>query len=476
MKLLIADDQNSVHMFLNQMLPYEELGITEVFHAKNGEEAWNIVQKELPELLLLDIQMPVMNGLALLEKISTMKFEHRVLILSAYNEFEYARKCILYGVQEYLLKPIDIKEMKQVLKKNIEELQKQQVQRCSEALKAYLESEKEELDKIPAGFGKHGFGVVVQKSEGNLSLGGAKSLLCIHLQDMAVHFLQVDTEYEAGKSECTWSAFYERCAEESREVLAGLSRYHAGREAVFEGIREAKEAVWQGFYEPGCYLYSEDGWNAYPAREAEQLSEQLTKHYQSGDVQELKQAVDRLFFIFQRGRVHPKFVQEFCYSMLIRLDGNFMETVKSVKGSALTDEFLLEDAAGLKSTFLRLMLSMRLEIEPENVRTEEEVIRQIRHYIDTNYEKDLSLTVLATHYFISKYQISRLFKKEFGINFSDYVLKVRMEAAGMMLRNSSAKLDEVAHRTGFEETSYFSRVFSKYYEITPGEYRKQQKR
>lgn len=136
MKLLIADDQNSVHMFLNQMLPYEELGITEVFHAKNGEEAWNIVQKELPELLLLDIQMPVMNGLALLEKISTMNFEHRVLILSAYNEFEYARKCILYGVQEYLLKPIDIKEMKQVLQKNIEELQKQQVQRCSEALKA----------------------------------------------------------------------------------------------------------------------------------------------------------------------------------------------------------------------------------------------------------------------------------------------------------------------------------------------------
>lgn len=476
MKLLIADDQNSVHLFLNQMLPYEELGITEVFHARNGQEAFELIQTQWPELLLLDIQMPVMNGLLLLEEISTLQFEHRVLILSAYNEFEYARKCMMYGVQEYLLKPIDIKEMKQVLKRNIDELQKVQMRKWEEALKTYLETGKEELEKIPAGFGTQGFGVVVQKSEGSLALEGARELFSITIQDMTIFFLQTDAECEPEASERTWNALYEQCAEKSGEVLAGFSRYHAGREEVFNGIKEAKEAVWQGFYEPGSYLFQEDGWNAYPARETEQLSEQLTRHYQRGDVQELKQAVDRLFFIFRRGCVHPKFVQEFCYGMLIRLDGNFMETVSSLKGSELTDEILLADAAGLKNTFLRLLLSMRLEIEPENVRTEEEVIRQIRHYIDTNYEKDLSLTVLSTHYFISKYQISRLFKREFGINFSDYVLKVRMEAAGMMLQNSSAKLDEIARKAGFEDTSYFSRVFSKYYEITPGEYRKQKKR
>lgn len=103
---------------------------------------------------------------------------------------------------------------------------------------------------------------------------------------------------------------------------------------------------------------------------------------------------------------------------------------------------------------------------------DEDVVRKIRHYIDTNYEKDISLTTLSKHFFISKYQISRLFKKQFEINYSDYILKVRMEAAEMMLMNSKEKIDDIARRSGFEETSYFSRVFSKYFGMSPGEYRK----
>lgn len=472
MKLLIADDQNSVHLFLNQMLSYEELGITEVFHARNGQEALEVIRQEWPEILLLDIRMPVMDGLTLLEKISTMEFEHRVLILSAYNEFEYARKCIVYGVKEYLLKPIDIKEVKEILKKNIQELKELRLHKWTAALKDYLDSGKMDQEKIPMGFGKKGFGVVVQKSgdaELTIVLEQERLLLTVHADDMVFHFIETG-------SEAMWETFYERHADAQRESSVGFSQYHVGREAVFQSIREGLEAVQQGFYYPGIYLFQENIWNSYPAKETEQLSAQLTGNYKSGDVQELKQAVDRLFFIFRRKNVHPKFVQEFCYGMLIRLDENFMEQVKNLKGSALTEEFFFADASSLKNTFLRLMLSMRLEISPEEVRTDEDVIRRIRHYVDANYEKDLSLTTLAKHYFVSKYQISRLFKKEFGINFSDYVLKVRMEAACMMLLDSSDKLDEIARKTGFEDTSYFSRVFSKYFEITPGEYRKREGR
>lgn len=70
MKLLLTDDQNSVHMFFDRMLHYEELGITQVFHAGNGQEALEIIKKEWPELLLLDIRMPVMDGLSLLKEIN----------------------------------------------------------------------------------------------------------------------------------------------------------------------------------------------------------------------------------------------------------------------------------------------------------------------------------------------------------------------------------------------------------------------
>jgi len=202
------------------------------------------------------------------------------------------------------------------------------------------------------------------------------------------------------------------------------------------------------------------------------LSEQLKKSFETGNIQEMKQAVEKLFFIFKRGNVHPNYVQDFCYGFLIQLNSDFVETLKKLRSNAVVDSFRSVDAAGVKNMFLRLMLSMRLDLPPKDVQMDEDVVRKIRHYIDTNYEKDISLTTLSKHFFISKYQISRLFKKQFEINYSDYILKVRMEAAEMMLRNSKEKIDDIAKRAGFEETSYFSRVFSKYFGMSPGEYRK----
>ena len=81
-----------------------------------------VIESEWPEILMLDICMPVMDGLALLEKISSLVWEHRVVILSAFNEFEYARKCMIYGVKDYLLKPIDTGEVRSTLEKAIKEI------------------------------------------------------------------------------------------------------------------------------------------------------------------------------------------------------------------------------------------------------------------------------------------------------------------------------------------------------------------
>lgn len=80
MKLLITDDQKSVHMFFDRMLHYEELGITQVFHAGNGKEALEIIKKEWPELMILDIRMPVMDGLSLIKAIHDFSFEYRIMM------------------------------------------------------------------------------------------------------------------------------------------------------------------------------------------------------------------------------------------------------------------------------------------------------------------------------------------------------------------------------------------------------------
>lgn len=470
MKLLITDDQNSVHMFFDRMLHYEELGITQVFHAGNGQEALEIINKEYPELMLLDIRMPVMDGLSLLEAIEDISFEHRVMILSAFDEFEYAKRCIRFGVHDYLLKPIDIREVKKALEQSIKEVSEAQQKKLYNTFLRYMEKTADGTEYVPEQLEKQGYGIVCFESGNAPEFAEVEEELpkCFCTVETADLEIQVYT----AKDENEWKTFYELQKDLNSEMRLGFGWFHYGKKEFQTAFMESWEALRQGFYKPGTYFYEKDYLTHYRGTEAEKLSEQLKKSFETGNVQEMKQAVEKLFFIFKRGKVHPDYVHDFCYGFLIQINSDFVETLKKLRSSAVMESFQSVDATGLKNTFLRLMLSMRLDMSPKDVDMDEDVVRKIRHYIDTNYEKDISLTTLSQHFFISKYQISRLFKKQFGVNYSDYILKVRMEAAEMMLINSKEKIDDIAKRSGFEETSYFSRVFSKYFGMSPGEYRK----
>ena len=475
MKLLITDDQNSVHMFFDRMLNYEELGITQVFHAGNGEEALGIIKEEWPELMLLDIRMPVLDGLGLLEKLQEFTFEHRVMILSAFSEFEYAKRCMQFGVREYLLKPIDIREVKKVLGQNISEILEIRKKSIYQTFQKYMDDTADGTEYVPEELERMGYGIVCCES-GNIpkfmfeceeknNYHSVKFLSSADVEDLEIRIYEVKNQKE-------WECFYDSQKDKNVDMRIGFGPFHFGKEQFQQAFIESIEALRQSFYNPGTYYYESGYLTHYQGTEAEKLSEQLNKSFETGNIQEMKQAVEKLFFIFKRGNVHPNYVQDFCYGFLIQLNSDFVETLKKLRSNAVMDSFHSVDAAGVKNMFLRLMLSMRLDLPPKDVQMDEDVVRKIRHYIDTNYEKDISLTTLSKHFFISKYQISRLFKKQFEINYSDYILKVRMEAAEMMLRNSKEKIDDIAKRAGFEETSYFSRVFSKYFGMSPGEYRK----
>lgn len=467
MKLLITDDQNSVHMFFDRMLHYEELGITRVFHAGNGQEALEIIKKEWPELIILDIRMPVMDGISLLKMIDEFTFEHRVMILSAYDEFEYAKKCMQFGVKDYLLKPIDIREVKKLLEQSIREISEIQQKSLDKTFQKYIKKAADGTEFIPEELEKHGYGVVCFES-GNMPefvQGNIKLFWAVETADMEIRVYEAENQKE-------WECFYALQKEKNPDIRIGFGYYHVGKAEFMQAFTESVEALKQGFYTTGTYYYEKDYFTYYQGTEAGKLSEQLKKSFETGDVQEMKQAVEKLFFIFKRGKVPPDYVQDFCYGFLIQLNSDFVETLKKLRSSTVSESLHSADSAAVKNMFLRLMLSMRLDIPPKDVQMDEDVVRKIRHYIDTNYEKDISLITLSKHFFISKYQISRLFKKQFGINYSDYILKVRMEAAEMILANSNEKIDDIARRVGFEETSYFSRVFSKYFGMAPREYRK----
>ena len=109
MKVLVVEDEFYARKaMIRQIKKYDQDGLFEISEASNGEEGWEFCEKYKPELVLTDIRMPKMDGIQLLQEIRNNELEIKVIILSAYSDFEYARSAIVNGASDYLLKPIDV--------------------------------------------------------------------------------------------------------------------------------------------------------------------------------------------------------------------------------------------------------------------------------------------------------------------------------------------------------------------------------
>ncbi|GGF92584.1 DNA-binding response regulator [Paenibacillus albidus] len=111
LKVLLVDDEAPILNNLNRVLPWQEMGMEVAGMARSGMEALRIAEDEQPDLVLCDIRMPVMDGLTFIGKLREMGLNSEVLLLSGYQEFDYAREAIRLGVKEYICKPIHYEEL-----------------------------------------------------------------------------------------------------------------------------------------------------------------------------------------------------------------------------------------------------------------------------------------------------------------------------------------------------------------------------
>lgn len=121
-RVLLCDDETSVTNFLKNSIPWETLGIEFVYTASNGEEALQIFEQHSIHLLITDIRMPRLDGMKLLEIVREKYPDTHCILLTAYGEFEYARAALFFGVDNYLLKPIQLEELTSTIENTIENM------------------------------------------------------------------------------------------------------------------------------------------------------------------------------------------------------------------------------------------------------------------------------------------------------------------------------------------------------------------
>lgn len=124
LSVIIIDDEEWVRFLINGLVPWDKLGMRVVGEATNGSEGLELCRKLKPDIVLTDIRMPAMDGLALLERLKEESPEVKVVIISGYDEFSYAKKAVKSGAFDYVLKPVDEDELLEILKKTKEQIQK----------------------------------------------------------------------------------------------------------------------------------------------------------------------------------------------------------------------------------------------------------------------------------------------------------------------------------------------------------------
>lgn len=150
-KVLIADDEKIIREGLKHQLQEAEIEIEAVLLASNGLEALELIEKEHPEIILLDINMPIKNGLQIIEDAMKINPLSKIIIISGYDEFEYAQKAISLGVSDYLLKPVNIATLKNTVSKAVMQYQNR-LWEVSQLNRNYTEEKEDLLPYIKAHF------------------------------------------------------------------------------------------------------------------------------------------------------------------------------------------------------------------------------------------------------------------------------------------------------------------------------------
>ncbi len=498
MKVLIVDDQISVHQFLAKAIDWSFYGVHRLNYAFNGQEALELILNDCPDMVILDIKMPVMTGLELLQELTIRNIQLKAIILSAYHEFEYAQEAMKYGVKNYILKPIDPEKLESAMASLIAEKQfeiKKLAEHClSEIIREIRTPNPSLIDVMKNIFTHLSFErylVAVISCRQSVSDPTVHSLLeelnKVEYPNLITtasafgqfYFIIPMVSFQPEVTNC--QPFIKLLSEWNRKypemgLIIGFSKSSAAVSDICTLFDQALKALQMSFYNPGPIFYPSSSLFGSPSENIlSKLETNILNSIQMSFPEEkLLAQIKEFFNHFRSEKILPDIVYQSCYDLLLFLKLNVPDFDEKKSWNAdfgLESYRKLRTIEELEATFTRNLLSLSQSISPGSTKVEKNIIHQIKCYAEKCYGEDLSLDTVATKFFISKYRLSRLFKKETGENYWDFVTRVRMEKALFLLTHSNLKTYEVASKVGYEDICYFSTLFKKFFGKSPKNFR-----
>ncbi|MBB6729473.1 response regulator [Cohnella zeiphila] len=532
LKMIIADDEYNVREGLKEVVRWEELGVEVIADAADGLETVELCRALKPDILLTDIRMPMMDGLEAALKLKENGDPVRVIIISGAEDFGYAKTALSLNADGYILKPIKLDELRQTVRKVVDAIS---AERSREAQAERLErqvrenmpvlrekflaewtmgmygNEKEVEDKLRF-FGlpfpvEGPWTVAVVQIDDYEQAVGRYSEARKQLLGFSVH--NVLDEIAARGGSGTSFPMYENehvvlfrppapgaldTAAVCREMTDSLRTYlklsascgigRPARSAVdlYGSYREALAAIRHTFYTgKNSVLFIGDFEADRRELEFPQLFDaenELIRLMKLGDAEEAAATVG---LIFDTLRGHPRlpigYAQSVCVELVHAADKALRELDENIRqivpdySAVLASLYDKREASELREAMLGLFGRLAGFFAQKHTQKNGRTVQKIKAIISRAYMENVSVSKLAEEVYLSPNYISLIFKQETGESITEYVTKVRMEAAKELLKSPDLKILDIAEMVGFENAAYFSTVFKKYAGMHPQKYR-----
>lgn len=410
--MIIADDENFIREGLKK-LDWAKYGITVKGVYENGLTAYERLCEGDIDIVIMDINMPIMDGFELAERVSSEMPSVALVVLSCYNEFSYAQKLFGCNVVEYLLKPLSIKELDRVMQKTITYLENN-LSRDKELVRMKIRDEAER-----------------KKAKNNFLVN-----LCMR-EFTASEAMRECEHFGIDLSGSFWVSIIVPDNEICDDIDMLCSSFILELEKYFGKNGTGYFAVYS--YDPEIILFLK------------------TPEDANGALSETKRIRDMLY---ENGvTIHS--------TMSCALGGEC--GMDGIYRTASCARCALDGCEEKNAAVIYE--------DEEAEHNEEEIkliIKNVKEYVRENCEKQLTLKMIADEVMLSQAYLSHLFKKTTGMRLMEYLTQCRIKKAKEYLKDPRYRINEIANMVGYENARYFSYVFKRDVKMTPNEYRNKQ--
>lgn len=534
-KVFLVEDEMVIRRGIKNSIDWEKEGYIFCGEASDGELAYPMIIKEKPDILITDIRMPFMDGLELCKLVKKELPNIKILILSGYDEFDYAKEAIRLGVTEYLLKPISSGKLLEALNGVSESIRREKedkdlVRKYMEEMRENTEHEKQKFfEQMIAGNLSMADALETgKKYEMNLSAGMYNLLLfrftlgeenrksgeLLGEAEYAIEKLTERLEYvfEFQRGVEGWAFLLmadneeqmsERVKELSKDLeeimknystiayFGGIGQPVARLRELEESFREAERALAARFtMELNRIISVEDIRMAQNVDtlddieitsfgEIEKTRTMLEKFLNNGAEDEIDEFVDVYINELPEENLKSVLMRQYIIMDAYIVMMSFCEKIEGIEGEMQAQSEELKNSMKTSQTleeiknYIRMLLKKIIGVRDTiSGRRYSDIIEIAKDQIRKTYMSDeISLNTIAAEVGMSPSYFSSIFSKEMGKTFVEYLTEIRMDRAKELLMCSSMKTSEIGYEVGYKDPHYFSYIFKKTQNCTPNEFR-----